>query len=139
MKKQKRHIGDIFMVTANEFNSALNQIKDQHGISMTQIAQDIGVPRSMLDNMRRGSQKIKKEVVDRIIKAHPAFGDYLKGAPPPANEPEVLDMREISAKFEEYKNEIMELRLIVERQLRLSAEREVEFMKKLLEQSKDRD
>lgn len=60
MKKQKRRTYDILMVTANEFNNALNQIKDQHGVSMTKIAQDIGVPRSVLDNMRRGSQKVKK-------------------------------------------------------------------------------
>jgi len=126
------------MVTAETFDNALNQIKDQQGISMTQIAQDIGVPRSMLDNMRRGSQKVKKDVLDKIIRRYPEFEGYLSDKAPPGNDPEALDMRDISAKFEEYKNEIIELRLIVERQLRVSAEREVEFMKKLLEQSKEK-
>ena len=117
------------MTTQAAFASALSQIRETDGVPMTAIADRIKVPKSTLDNMRRGSQKVKKDVVEKIIAAYPQFQKYLDAA---EEEKEGLEDADISRKFDKLESELREIRLLLEQQLRKTAEREVELMKALL-------
>ena len=50
------------MITSDAFNKAMTQIRLRNGVTMAAIAKKIGVPRTLLDNMRRGSQWVSVNI-----------------------------------------------------------------------------
>ena len=65
------------MVSQYAFDYALSQIRQKDGVSLLQIARDIGEDRATLDNMRRGRSAVKPYVYERIVSKHPKFGQYV--------------------------------------------------------------
>lgn len=65
------------MVTTYAFDYALSKIRKKDGVSLLQIARDIGEDRAVLDNMRRGRAAVKPYIYERIISKHPKFGEYV--------------------------------------------------------------
>lgn len=66
------------MVEKEAFDKALTLIRDRDNVLVEDIAKKTNVPRSTIDNMRAGKQKVRRDVLEKIIAQYPQFGEYLE-------------------------------------------------------------
>lgn len=59
------------MATKEVFDNALTLIRDRDNVLVEDIAKKIKVPRSTIDNMRAGKQKVRRDVLEKIIAQYP--------------------------------------------------------------------
>lgn len=112
------------MATKESFDNALTLIRDRDNVLVEDIAKKIKVPRSTIDNMRAGKQKVRRDVLEKIIAQYPQFGEYLEQrggddggqSSPPDEQAEqlkqmLLDMQQIVADYAK-RNSILEEKYI---------------------------
>ena len=76
--EQKRlcRIRDISSMDKTTFTNALTRLKTEDGVSPVQFAKDIGVSYDTLNNLKRGRQRISKELLATISRKYPQFEAY---------------------------------------------------------------
>ena len=108
------------MISSDVFARALLRLKTEDGISLVRFAADVGITYSTL--------------YKTIIAKYPQFERYASEEmeEPGIKSGEQLELKDIFRKFDAYARELSEMRLLLEKQLRESAEREAKLANELL-------
>lgn len=133
-KKQEMTRRRQIMISSDVFARALLRLKTEDGISPVRFAADVGITYSTLNNIKRGRQSLSTALYKTIIAKYPKFEQYASEEmeEPGIKSGEQLELKDIFRKFDAYARELSEMRLLLEKQLRESAEREAKLANELL-------
>lgn len=133
-KKQEMTRRRQIIISSDVFARALLRLKTEDGISPVRFAADVGITYSTLNNIKRGRQSLSTALYKTIIAKYPQFERYASEEmqEPGIKSGEQLELKDIFRKFDAYARELSEMRLLLEKQLRESAEREAKLANELL-------